>query len=166
MRCKVEWGIIHDSPNDHYLMFSHHGRSLTPSCARSGKRVTKGEQSFAKMTLRTQSQVEVNRSTATVYTNFSTTQKTKVYRFLAKLSKRSYFGRTLGKHLWRSLASFRTATSLFQVRPVPKARHHHRHRRPWIPGALSELSFSLREIISLPSPLHSALPGGGDCEPL
>ena len=119
-------------------------------------------------TLCTQSQVVVNKNHYHCIYRLLDVSNDKIYRF-HQIFQRSYFGRKAlikqfyaGHRLWRSLASFRTAASLFQVSPIPKIPHHPRHRQPRIPGLCSELSVFPCEIISL-SPLHSALPRGGDC---
>jgi hypothetical protein len=155
MRVPKSKGIIHDSPNDHYLVFSHCGRSLTPSCARSGKRITKKEQSFAKRTLRTQSQVEMNKINChCIYKLLLNVSNDKIYRF------KSSYGHISGVRWATSVevaSLFRNAASLFQVRPVPKARHHPRHRRPGFLG-LVQAVFPFVKSSAL-SPLLSTSPG-------
>ena len=112
-------------------------------------------------TLCTQSQVVVNKNHYHCIYRLPDVSNDKIYRF-HQIFQRSYFGRKAlikqfyaGHRLWRSLASFRTAASLFQVSPIPKIRI--------IPGTVSLgflafvpscLSFRAKSSASLPCTLH------------
>jgi hypothetical protein len=111
-----------------------------------------------KRTLRTQSQVEVNKNHCHCIYKLLNVTNDKIYRFY-QILLRPYFGRALGNILWMLLALFRNATSLFQVRPVPKARHHPRHRRPGFLGLVPSCPLPKCEIISLLSAVLCIAPG-------